>query len=201
MRATKRRKPVQRRSEEMVERILDAATRVLERDGYAQMSTNRVAAEAEVSIGSLYRYFADKDEIFETLRLRTSQVITDRVTEAMARSLGEEPYDAVRGVIAALVDALRDQAAVARALINEVPLGAHTNTLPEIEQRLAQFTRIYAHQQLKGLDEAEIDARIYLAMAITLSSCLRIAFDAPPHLDSEHLIDTVAAMLAMGLAV
>ena len=185
----------------MVGRLLDAATRVLERDGYAQMNTNRIAAEAGVSIGSLYRYFADKDEIFETLRERTVGVIADRLTEAMTRSLDLPTYEGVRCVVAAFVDALRDQAAVARALINDVPLGVHTNTLPEIEHRLAQFTRIYGYQQLKGLDDAEIDGRIHLAMGITVASCLRIAFDTPSHLDPEHLIDTVAAMLALGLTV
>lgn len=183
----------------MVERILNAATRVLARDGYAQMSTNRVAAEAGVSIGSLYRYFADKDEIFETLRARSSDVITERLTEAMTRSVSEPPYDGSRRVVAALVDALRDQAAVIRALVNEVPLGVHANTLPEIEHRLAQFARMYATQRLPDLDAAEIDARIYLAMGVTLSSCLRIALEAPDHLDPEHLIDLVAGMLALGL--
>ena len=194
-----RRRPVQRRSEEMVERILEAATRVLESEGYAQMSTNRVAAEADVSIGSLYRYFADKDEIFETLRVRSSDTITDRLTDAITRSVALPPYDGVRKVVAALVDALREHAAITRALINEVPLGSHANTLPEIERRLGQFTRMYALQRLPDLDEAELDARIYLAMGVTLSSCLRIALEAPAHLDPEHLIDLVAGMLALGL--
>ncbi len=200
MRTNTRRRPVQQRSAEMVERILAAATRVLENDGYARMSTNRVADEAGVSIGSLYRYFADKDEIFSTLRIRSSEVVTDRLTEAMTRSVGMAPYDGVRNVVATLVDVLREEAAVTRALINEVPLGAHTNTLPEIERRLAQFTRVYAVQRLPDVDEAELDARIYLAMGITLSTCLRIAFEIPGHLDPEHLIDMVAAMLALGLS-
>lgn len=184
----------------MVERILVAATRVLERDGYAAMSTNRVADEAEVSIGSLYRYFADKDEIFETLRAQAAEAITDRLTEAVTEAFGRPPFDGVRAVVAALVAALREHAAVTRALINEVPLGVHANTLPEIEHRLAQFTRMYAAQQVPDLDPAELEARVYLAMGVTLSSCLRIALEAPPELDPEHLVDLVAGMLALGLS-
>jgi len=38
----------------MVQRLLEAARAVLVRDGYDGFSTNRVAAEAGVSPGSLY---------------------------------------------------------------------------------------------------------------------------------------------------
>lgn len=183
----------------MVTGILMAATRVLARDGYAAMSTNRVAAEAGVSIGSLYRYFADKDEIVETLRIQAGEAITARLTDAMADATALPAYDGTRAVLAALVGALREHAAIMRALVNEVPLGAHANTLPEVEQRLAQFTLMFALQRMPDLDRAELDARVYLAMGVTLASCLRIALEAPPRLDPEHLLDLLAGMLSLGL--
>jgi AcrR family transcriptional regulator len=195
-----RRKPVQRRSEEMVERLLTAATRVLADVGYGQMSTNRVASEAEVSIGSLYRYFADKDEIFETLRVRASDAILLRLTDAIAESAGKPPHIGVRAVVAALVDALREHEPIVRALVNEVPMGTQSNVLPEIERGLATFTRMYAVQHAPQVPAAEMDARIYLAMGVTLNSCLRIALEKPPELDADHLIDLVVGMLVLGLS-
>jgi AcrR family transcriptional regulator len=179
----------------MVERILDAATRVLSTQGYAQMSTNRVADVAGVSVGSLYRYFSDKEEIFETLRLRASDAILERLTAAIADAARQPPRVGVRAVVAALVAALQEHQAVVRALVNEVPMGTQSNVLPEIERGLATFTRIYAAQQLPDLPAAEMEARIYLAMGVTLNSCLRIALEKPPDLDGEHLIDLVVDML------
>src|SRR4051794_31342297 len=111
-----RHRPLQRRSEEMVERLLTAATQVLAEVGYGQMSTNRVAAEADVSIGSLYRYFADKDELFETLRQRASDAILRRLTDAIAEAAGRPPQVGVRAVVAALVAALKEHEPVVRAL-------------------------------------------------------------------------------------
>jgi AcrR family transcriptional regulator len=196
----RRRRPVQQRSREMVERIMSAATRVLTDVGYGQMSTNRVAAEAEVSIGSLYRYFADKDEIFETLRLRASDAILRRLTDAIAEAAGKPPQVGVRAVVAALVAALQEHEPVVRALVNEVPMGTQANVLPEIERGLATFTRIYAAQQAPDVPAAEMDARIYLAMGVTLNSSLRIALEKPPDLDADHLIDLVVGMLVLGLS-
>jgi AcrR family transcriptional regulator len=200
MRRNTRRKPVQERSRAMVERILDAAVRVLTSAGYGQMSTNRVAAEAGVSVGSLYRYFADKDEIFAELRARTTDEIMRDLTDTVTRAAGQPPRIGVRAVVAALVASLQRHEAVIRALVNEVPMGTQSNVLPEIERSLAQLTRLYAAQHAPGIPPAELDARIYLAMGITLNSCLRIALEKPAELDEDHLVDMVAAMLALGLS-
>lgn len=184
----------------MVEQILDASVRVLNEVGYGQMSTNRVAEEAAVSVGSLYRYFADKNEIFDELRGRVTEAIMTDLTEAITDAVGRPPFDGVRAVVAALVASLHEHQAVVRAMVNEVPMGTQSNVLPEIERGLAQFTRIYAVQQLPDLPRAELDARIYLAMGVTLNSCLRIALEKPADLDEDHLIDLAAGMLAIGLS-
>jgi AcrR family transcriptional regulator len=184
----------------MVERVLAAATQVLASEGYAQMSTNRVADAAGVSVGSLYRYFADKDEIFETLRVRAAEAILARLTAAIAEAVRQPPRAAVRSVVATLVAVLEEHEAVVRALVNEVPMGTQTNVLPEIERDLATFTRVYVAQQLPDVPAAEMDARIYLAMGVTLNSCLRIALEKPPDLDADHLVDLVVGMLLVGLS-
>jgi len=196
----RRRKPVQARSRAMVERVLAAATQVLASEGYAQMSTNRVADAAGVSVGSLYRYFSDKDEIFETLRVRAAEAILARLTAAIAEAVRQPPRAAVRSVVATLVAVLEEHEAVVRALVNEVPMGTQTNVLPEIERDLATFTRVYVAQQLPDVPAAEMDARIYLAMGVTLNSCLRIALEKPPDLDADHLVDLVVGMLLVGLS-
>jgi AcrR family transcriptional regulator len=200
MAASRRSKPVQARSKAMVERILEGATQVLSTQGYGQMSTNRVADVAEVSVGSLYRYFSDKDEIFDVLRLRASDAILQRLTGAITDASREPARVGVRAVVSALVAALQEHEAVVRALVNEVPMGTQANVLPEIERGLATFTRIYVAQQVPRMPPEEMDARIYLAMGVTLNSCLRIALEKPPELDAEHLVDLVVDMLVLGLS-
>src|SRR6201992_3416629 len=63
-----RKQPKQERSARLVEAILQAAIRVLERDGAAAFTTIRVAERAGVSVGSLYQYFPNKESILFRLQ-------------------------------------------------------------------------------------------------------------------------------------
>ena len=63
----KRRVPAQERSRRRVERILDAAARLVVEHGVDALTTRDIAEAAEVPVASLYQYFADKDDILLAL--------------------------------------------------------------------------------------------------------------------------------------
>ncbi|MGO0578039.1 TetR/AcrR family transcriptional regulator [Ornithinimicrobium panacihumi] len=68
-----RKRPQQRRSRATVEKILAAAAHVLAEEG-TSATTDRIAARAGVSIGSLYQYFPNKGAlILELARLHMAQ--------------------------------------------------------------------------------------------------------------------------------
>jgi AcrR family transcriptional regulator len=62
-----RRKAKQARARVTVDAILEASARVLAAEGYASATTNRLAEAAGVSIGTLYEYFGNRDEVFDAL--------------------------------------------------------------------------------------------------------------------------------------
>ena len=64
---TPRKVPRQRRAESTVAVIVEAAARILERNGFEGFNTNAVAKKAGVSIGSLYQYFPSKDALLSAL--------------------------------------------------------------------------------------------------------------------------------------
>jgi AcrR family transcriptional regulator len=65
-----RRQPQQKRSQERVERILDAAAIVFDEVGYEAATTHDIAARANTAVGSLYQFFPDKLAVFNALELR-----------------------------------------------------------------------------------------------------------------------------------
>jgi AcrR family transcriptional regulator len=65
-----RRQPKQKRSQQRVERILEAAAEVFAEVGYEAATTHAIAARAGTAIGSLYQFFPDKLAIFHALEER-----------------------------------------------------------------------------------------------------------------------------------
>ncbi|NYE37899.1 AcrR family transcriptional regulator [Nocardioides cavernae] len=65
-----RRDPQQVRSQETVDRILLAADQEIGERGLRGASTTRIAARAGLSVGALYRFFHDKEEIADALAAR-----------------------------------------------------------------------------------------------------------------------------------
>ena len=70
-----RRKPRQARSQERVNRILDVAEELFASQGYAATTTNAIAVQAQVPIGSLYQFFPDKAAILQALALRYAEML------------------------------------------------------------------------------------------------------------------------------
>jgi AcrR family transcriptional regulator len=65
--ARRRRQPVQARSRETVERILEATDALIEESGVDAATTRAIAERAGITAPSLYRFFADREQIFDAL--------------------------------------------------------------------------------------------------------------------------------------
>lgn len=65
-----RRSPLQMRSQQTVQRVLDAASALLQQISLDEITTTRIAAEAGLSIGALYRFFPDKQSIIDAIAVR-----------------------------------------------------------------------------------------------------------------------------------
>lgn len=102
--------PQQSRSRALVARVLLAAGELFATEGYERTTTNRIAAAAGVSVGSLYQFFVDKHAILDALQaewaerlgreldsslrvedLRPIPEIVDEVLEVHARLNREQP--------------------------------------------------------------------------------------------------------------
>jgi AcrR family transcriptional regulator len=125
--AIARRRPKQRRAQETVEAVLDAVVRILKREGVAAVSTNRIAAVAGVSIGSVYQYFPDKRAIFLALHERHAEQIGRLVESTLVEHADASLAEIVGALVEAITDAHVPDPELYELLSTEVPHRAHGN--------------------------------------------------------------------------
>jgi AcrR family transcriptional regulator len=112
-----RKAPSQARSQKTVEAILAATAHILSREGYAALSTNRVAERAGVSIGSLYQYFPSKDALVTALvqdeALHIASILAEHAGDA------EAPFEQrVRGLVRGLIASHRRDPSLHATLVS-----------------------------------------------------------------------------------
>jgi AcrR family transcriptional regulator len=67
---TLRRTPKQARSRQRFDHVLETAAQMFAQHGYEPVTTNAIAEQAGISIGSLYQFFPNKEAILEAIAAR-----------------------------------------------------------------------------------------------------------------------------------
>src|SRR5579863_8266278 len=80
-----KRTPVQGRSAGTVQHILDATSALLVKIPLEQITTSRVAAEAGVSIGGLYRFFPDKQALIGAIAVHRVEEFEQEVQQRLGQ--------------------------------------------------------------------------------------------------------------------
>ena len=98
------RPPKQKRSQESLERVLDASTRLLEENGFDAFTIQDVSQRAEVSVGAIYARFGNKESLLRAVHRHAMESIgAEHGAVAAADGRPDEP---VRDVIARAVKAV-----------------------------------------------------------------------------------------------
>ncbi len=117
--------------------LLDATERLMLSEGYAAVTSRRVAAEAGVNPGLVYYYFGPMDELFLEVFRRSAARSLDRQAEALA---SEQP-------LWALWDLIRDQTNTGLN-VEFLALGNHRKAvMAEMKEFSVRFRRL----QFEGL--------------------------------------------------
>ncbi len=93
----------QRERERRRQQIIVAAKRVFSEKGYSKSTMEDIAREAELSPGTLYLYFKNKDELYASLSLRILQYLNIRL-EDVKKEKDIEPRQKVAAIKEALFD-------------------------------------------------------------------------------------------------
>jgi AcrR family transcriptional regulator len=190
-----RKLPQKRRSQATVEAILQAAARLLEKRGYARLTTNHVAAAAGVSIGSLYQYFPSKEAICHALAQAHYRRHAERYFQCLHGVEGLPLGEQVRALVRVGYDVAREDPATAKNLYGELArIGGMDPVLAMRETIGAELTR-----RFDALPAPLRPKRPEMVAFIVTVACSQLVGDAvmrrPAWLGDEEYLDQVCELV------
>jgi len=167
------RPPQQRRSQESLERILDAAESLIRERGFDSMTIAEVVSRSGSSVGSLYARFRNKRGLLQAVQVRYHA----RVESAIAAEFsGDRPRDeclddAVRRIVRVLCDYLLGEPELFRAFILQAVFDARVRAQGEranSQRRDRVVEAILANRAEIGHPDPELAARWVYTMCMAI---------------------------------
>ena len=181
----------QERSRATVDALVEATARILVREGFDKASTNHIADQAGVSVGSLYQYFPGKEALIAAVIERHSRDIMQVVRGAMAKAVSSPVKQAVRTLVAAAIAAHRVDPKLHRVLAEQIP---RTGKLEKVETfNRENYTSFRAYLESRR-DELRV-ADLELAAFVCVTSIEALTHTAVLHrseiLSDDEAVDTL----------
>jgi AcrR family transcriptional regulator len=158
---TPRRNPTQRRARETVRAILEAGARILVAEGPDALTTNRVAREAGVSIGSLYQYFGSREAILGALAQRHADDMLALLGEHAGSIAALSPREAVAGFVGAMIAAHRTEPRLHVALTQQL-LADGPAALEAVHDPARGLVRAWLEQHRDAIRPRDLDTAAFL---------------------------------------
>ena len=198
-----RRAPVQLRSQQTVQRVLDAASALLPRVSLEEITTTRIAEEAGLSIGALYRFFPDKQSIIDAIAVRHVEQfkasVEPKLLKLVVRDVaGFKKFDPSR-VLDAVVDAYIVYLD-AHPDFRTISFGRHIS--PATKEREASphvglpgLLKKFIVRRLGMADSAELDLRLRVVSEAG-ERLIAYAYELPTREERDRIIAEMKRMLS-----
>ncbi len=185
--------------------MLTAALDLFSRKGYHNVSMNEIAEKAEFAIGTLYKFFQNKEDLYKALLLKQC----DRFEDALVQAISE-PDDEIgklRNYIRVRLERFRANLPIVRLFLAErrgVSFNIKAGLDEEIRRRYYIFLEKIALIFETGIETGKfkrIADPFSLAVALdsSVDALLLHWFDSPEHLPYPEDPDSILNIFFKGL--
>jgi AcrR family transcriptional regulator len=188
----------QERSRLTVDALLEATARVLMKEGYDRASTNKIAAVAGVSIGSLYQYFPSKEALVAAVIDRHMHEMLQVVRDALVKVATRPIEVAARELVSVMLDAHRVNPKLHRVLVEQTPRTGRLENIEAIDLEAYALVRGYLEAHRDELDVADPDVAAFVCVTAVEALTHAAVVRRPEILTDEkagRLVDDVTRLV------
>lgn len=194
-----RKRPRQQRALNTIVRIQRAMLQIIDEEGYAAASTNRIAQRAEVNIGSVYQYFPNRLAIAQSIYEETSSRFGQLMRERILAGIGTPLEDTVRTLVDTLVDFVERERVALLQLVDQVPELRRNAGSMALENLAYSSSRVFIEQHLDNVPEQAIVHKLYIVQHLSMELIRCYVQDHPPSLGRAEFVDHVTHLIVTQL--
>jgi AcrR family transcriptional regulator len=190
-----RKKPQQARSKELVNAILEASLKLIAKEGFDAFTTPRVAEMTGISVGSLYQYFSNKEEIFLALLDQQLNSLNQQWDALLPLMTEMKLDDVVMSVIRLTLVFMENEEGFYLEVWrnwNRLPIQDIAN---RIEHYMLDNARLYFIQHYQEYPVQDLSIRLFVAYNSTVFTLMRALSVSSPKIDTEVLVKSLAEMI------
>jgi AcrR family transcriptional regulator len=188
----------QERSRLTVDALLEATARVLMKEGYDRASTNKIAALAGVSIGSLYQYFPSKEALVAAVIDRHMHEMLQVFRDALVKVATRPVEVAARELVSVMIDVHRVDPKLHRVLDEQIPRTGRLENIEAMEREAYGLVRAYLEAHRDELDVADPDTAAFVCVTAVEALTHAAVVRSPEILTDEKaakLVDHVTRLV------
>ena len=195
-----RKDPIQDRSRQLVQSLLDATADILVRQGYERLTTNRVAEAAGVSVGSLYQYFPNKQALVAALIQRWCDDVMATMSGQFLSVREKSAREAVETLVRAALHTSKVNIKLHRILLQQIPNVGASPGLLEFNRRMSDVVAgwLELHRDQLVVEDFHLTAEI---VVMTLSGLSDYALLHRPELLESPAFEAQLCRLMLGYLV
>lgn len=161
--------------------ILEATARILVREGPDAATTNRIAREAGVSIGSLYQYFDSREAIVTALAQAHADEMLALLASHVAAIAGAPPRVAVETFVGAMIKAHQTAPELHVALLQQM-LAHGPAALKAISDPARGMVRAWLELHRDAIRPTDLETAAFLLTTTTEAAIHAQILDDPERL-------------------
>jgi AcrR family transcriptional regulator len=198
-RTSERKLPSQERSKMTVDALVESTARILADEGYEAANTNRIAAVAGVSIGSLYQYFPSKEALVASVIDRQNEEVMVFFRHTMGKVSDQPLKVAARELVATMVEVHRLNPKLHRVLVEQMPRVGRLANIEAVDRQACELVRTYLAAHRDEIDVTDLDIAAFICVtiveALTHVTIARRPNDIFSGDRSQVLIDEIARLV------
>ncbi len=194
-----KKQPKQKRSRDTIQVMLQATARCIAKQGFDDTTSAKIADEAGISIGSLYQYFENKEQLYNLLM----ETMIEEALSIIEQRVAPIGHDSIEQVVHILLEAtwefLEQKDGVYLEVVRHWTQLNFEYGIDLLEARFFKVFTLHLLQQPRFVPIEELNCKLYILTNATLFSIIRYINKPPQQISRAVLTKQLAQLFSQAL--